>query len=134
MLAISILTAQRSHPLDAEIDEQPRPHRQLPAEGVNDMHGKGIAKGLAVAGAAVVVNYAWSREGAERVVADITVHGGKAIAVQGDVWKAADVKRLFDKTKAWFGALDVLGGQSGDGDAREWKTGGRSAIMPHGNR
>jgi 3-oxoacyl-[acyl-carrier protein] reductase len=54
-----------------------------------------------------VVNYRSSREGADRVVADITAQGGKAAAVQGDVSKAADVKRLFEATKASFGALDV---------------------------
>src|SRR6186997_586912 len=70
--------------------------------------GAGIAKGLAAAGAAVVVNYASSREGADRVVADIMAKGGKAIAVQGDVADAADVKRLFEQTKTSFGTLDVL--------------------------
>src|SRR4051812_31770751 len=67
--------------------------------------GAGIAKGLAAAGAAVVVNYASSREGADRVVADIIAKGGKAVAVQGDVADAADVKRLFEQTKASFGRL-----------------------------
>jgi 3-oxoacyl-[acyl-carrier protein] reductase len=75
--------------------------------------GAGIAKGFAAAGAAVVVNYASSREGADRVVADITAQGGKAIAVQGDVSKAADVKRLFEQTRASFGALDVLVNNAG---------------------
>src|ERR1700736_4875622 len=51
--------------------------------------GAGIAKGLAAEGAAVVVNYASSKDGADRVVADIKAKGGKAIAVQGDVAKAA---------------------------------------------
>ncbi len=75
--------------------------------------GAGIAKGFAAAGAAVVVNYASSREGADRVVADITAQGGRAIAVQGDVSKAADVKRLFEQTKVSFGALDVLVNNAG---------------------
>src|SRR6266850_5839079 len=75
--------------------------------------GAGIARGLAAAGAAVVVNYASSREGADRVVADITAKGGKAIAVQGDVASAADVKRLFEQTKASFGRLDVLVNNAG---------------------
>ena len=75
--------------------------------------GAGIAKGFAAAGAAVAVNYASSREGADRVVADITAQGGKAIAVQGDVSKAADVKRLFEQTRASFGALDVLVNNAG---------------------
>jgi len=57
--------------------------------------GAGIAKELATAGAAVVVNYASSKAGAERVVAEIKETGGTTIAVQGDVSKASDVRRLF---------------------------------------
>lgn len=75
--------------------------------------GAGIAKGLAAAGASVVVNYASSREGADRVVAEITEKGGKAIAVQGDVSKAADIKRLFAETKQAFGTLDILVNNAG---------------------
>jgi 3-oxoacyl-[acyl-carrier protein] reductase len=75
--------------------------------------GAGIAKGLGAAGAAVVVNYASSKEGADRVVAEITGKGGKAIAVQGDVSKAADVRRLFAETKRAFGAPDVLVNNAG---------------------
>lgn len=75
--------------------------------------GAGIAKGLGAEGAAVVVNYASSREGAERVVAEIKAKGGKAIAVQGDVSKAADVRRLFAATEEAFGSLDVLVNNAG---------------------
>jgi 3-oxoacyl-[acyl-carrier protein] reductase len=75
--------------------------------------GAGIAKSLAAAGASVVVNYASSREGADRVVAEITAEGGKAIAVQGDVARADDVRRLFAATKEAFGALDVLVNNAG---------------------
>src|SRR6476661_1395457 len=75
--------------------------------------GAAIAKGLSVAGAAVVVNYASSKEGADRVVADITAHGGKAIAVKGDVAKAADVQHIFDETKKAFGQVDVLVNNAG---------------------
>ncbi|MBB6189693.1 glucose 1-dehydrogenase [Rhodanobacter sp. MP7CTX1] len=75
--------------------------------------GAGIAKELAAAGAAVVVNYASSKEGADRVVAEITGSGGKAIAVQGDVSKAADVQRLFAEAKKAFGTLDVLVNNAG---------------------
>ena len=75
--------------------------------------GAGIAKSLGAEGAAVVVNYASSKEGADRVVAEITGKGGKAIAVQGDVSKAADVQRLFEETKKAFGALDVLVNNAG---------------------
>jgi 3-oxoacyl-[acyl-carrier protein] reductase len=75
--------------------------------------GAGVAKGLGAAGASVVVNYASSREGADRVVAEITKSGGKAIAVQGDVSKSADVKRLFAETKKVYGKLDVLVNNAG---------------------
>ena len=75
--------------------------------------GAAIAKGLGAAGAAVVVNYASSREGADRVVAEITDKGGRAIAVQGDVAKAADVRRLFEETQRAFGTLDVLVNNAG---------------------
>ena len=56
--------------------------------------GAAIAKGLSAAGAAVVVNYSSSKEGADRVVAYIKSKGGQAIAVKGDVAKAADMRRL----------------------------------------
>jgi 3-oxoacyl-[acyl-carrier protein] reductase len=75
--------------------------------------GAGIALGLAAEGAAVAVNYASSKEGAEKIVAEITSKGGKAIAVQGDVAKAADVKRLFAETKQAFGRLDILVNNAG---------------------
>jgi 3-oxoacyl-[acyl-carrier protein] reductase len=75
--------------------------------------GAGIAKSLGAAGACVVVNYASSKEGAERVVAAIAAKGGQAIAVKADVAKAADVKRLFDETKKAFGRVDVLVNNAG---------------------
>jgi 3-oxoacyl-[acyl-carrier protein] reductase len=75
--------------------------------------GAGIAKSLAAEGAAVVVNYSSSREGAERVVGEITDSGGTAVAVQGDVSKAADVERLLEETEKTFGALDVLVNNAG---------------------
>jgi len=75
--------------------------------------GAGVAKSLGKAGASVVVNYASSKEGADRVVAEITGNGGKAIAVQGDVSKAVDVKRLFAETKKAYGKLDVLVNNAG---------------------
>ena len=71
--------------------------------------GAGIAKGLA----AVVINYASSKDGADRVVADIKAKGGKAIAVQGDVAKAADVEKIFAETKQAFGRLDILVNNAG---------------------
>jgi 3-oxoacyl-[acyl-carrier protein] reductase len=75
--------------------------------------GAGIAKELAAAGAAVVVNYASSKDGADRVAKEITSKGGKAIAVKADVSKAAEVKRLFEETQKAFGALDILVNNAG---------------------
>ena len=75
--------------------------------------GAGIAKALAAEGAAVVVNYASSREGADRIVAEIVGKGGRAIAVQGDVAKASDVQRIFAEAKKAFGRLDVLVNNAG---------------------
>jgi 3-oxoacyl-[acyl-carrier protein] reductase len=75
--------------------------------------GAGIAKSLAADGAAVVVNYASSKAGAEATVADIVAKGGRAAAVQGDVAKATDVRRLFDETNRLFGRLDVLVNNAG---------------------
>ncbi len=75
--------------------------------------GAGIAKALAAEGAAVVVNYASSKEGADRVVAEIVKQGGKALAIQGDVSSASDVKRMFAETKKEFGRLDVLVNNAG---------------------
>jgi 3-oxoacyl-[acyl-carrier protein] reductase len=60
-----------------------------------------------------VVNYASSKDGADRVVAEINGKGGKAVAVQGDVSKAPDVQRIFAETKKAFGKLDVLVNNAG---------------------
>jgi len=75
--------------------------------------GADIAKQLAAEGAAVVVNYASSKEGADRVVDEITKGGGKAIAVQADVAKKKDIERLFTKTKKAFGQFDILVNNAG---------------------
>jgi 3-oxoacyl-[acyl-carrier protein] reductase len=75
--------------------------------------GASIARGFAAEGAAVVVNYASSQEGAERVVSEITANGGKAVAVKGNVSSASDVERLFAETKRAFGRLDVLVNNAG---------------------
>ena len=75
--------------------------------------GAAIAKGLAAEGASVVVNYASSKAGADQVVAEIEKAGGKAVAVQGDVSKAADVKRLFAEGHEAFGRLDILVNNAG---------------------
>ena len=69
--------------------------------------GASIARQLASEGAAVVVNYASSKEDADRVVAEIRRNGGKAVAVQANVGKQAEVERLFAETKKAFGRLDI---------------------------
>src|SRR3982751_481436 len=75
--------------------------------------GAGIAKALAAQGASVVVNYASSKAGADAVVETITAAGGKAVAVQGDVSKAAEVQGLIDAAIQAFGRLDILVNNSG---------------------
>jgi 3-oxoacyl-[acyl-carrier protein] reductase len=75
--------------------------------------GASIAKQLAAEGASVVVNYASSKTGADKVVAEITGAGGKAVAVQGDVAKKPDIERLFAETKKAFGHVDILVNNAG---------------------
>ena len=75
--------------------------------------GAAIARALADEGASVVVNYSSSKQGAERVVAEISGHGGKAVAVQGDVSKQADIERLFSEAQKAFGGLDILVNNAG---------------------
>jgi 3-oxoacyl-[acyl-carrier protein] reductase len=75
--------------------------------------GAGIAKQFAAEGAAVVVNYASSKSDADKVVDEITKRGGKAIAVQGNVAKKADVERLFAAAKKAFGKIDILVNNAG---------------------
>ena len=75
--------------------------------------GAAIARHLAAEGAAVIVNYASSKTGADKVVAEIVSAGGKAVAVQADVAKKADIDRLFAETKKAFGRLDILVNNAG---------------------
>jgi 3-oxoacyl-[acyl-carrier protein] reductase len=75
--------------------------------------GASIAEHLAAAGASVVVNYSSSKPGADAVVKHITEKGGKAIAVQADVSKEADIQRLFAETKTAYGKLDILVNNAG---------------------
>jgi 3-oxoacyl-[acyl-carrier protein] reductase len=75
--------------------------------------GAGIAKALAAAGASVAVNYSSDRDGASRVVAEIRDAGGKAVAIQAHVAKAADVKRLFEETQKALGAPNILVNNAG---------------------
>src|ERR1700733_15522639 len=80
-----------------------------PSKGI----GAGIAAAMGAAGARVAVNYSSDREGAERVARTITENGGEAIAVGGDVSKAADVARMFKEVDSAFGRLDILVNNAG---------------------
>jgi len=75
--------------------------------------GAAIAKQLAADGASVVVNYASSKAGADKVVGEIKAQGGKATAVQGDLSKKSDIDRLFAETKKTYGNLDILVNNAG---------------------
>src|SRR5438309_1129312 len=75
--------------------------------------GAEIARHLAGEGAAVVVNYASSKAGADKVDGESTSKGGRAVAVQADVAKEADVRRLFGDAKKAFGKVDVLVNNAG---------------------
>src|SRR4026207_46512 len=75
--------------------------------------GASIAKHLAAEGAAVVVNYSSSKEGADRVVAEIVGKGGKAIAVQANVASKDEIERLFADAKNKFDRLDILVNNAG---------------------
>jgi len=81
--------------------------------GASEGIGASIAKHRAAEGAVVVVNYASSKEAADRVVAEITGDGGRAIAVQANVAKQADIGRLFAQTVNAFGRIDVLVNNTG---------------------
>jgi len=75
--------------------------------------GAGIAKALAADGASVVVNYSTSKDGADKVVAEIKAKGGKAVAVQGDFSKKEDIGKVFGEVKKTFGRLDTLVNNAG---------------------
>ena len=81
--------------------------------GASKGMGAGIAKQLASEGAAVVVNYASAKQDADRVVDEISKRGGKAIAVQANVAKKAEVERLFAEVTKAFGKIDVLVNNAG---------------------
>src|SRR5271168_974347 len=89
------------------------PNKVAVVTGASKGIGASIAKHLAAEGASVVVNYSSSKAGADRVVAEITKAGGKAVAVQGDVSKQADIDRLFTESQKAFGAVDILVNNAG---------------------
>lgn len=75
--------------------------------------GASIALHLAKEGASVVVNYSSSKEGAEKLVSEITKNGGKAIAIHANVANPKDIEKLFSETKKTFGKLDILVNNAG---------------------
>jgi 3-oxoacyl-[acyl-carrier protein] reductase len=75
--------------------------------------GAAIAKHLAAEGAAVVVNYSASKDGADRVVKEVTASGGRAIAVKANLSKKTEIDQLFAETKKAFGQIDILVNNAG---------------------
>jgi 3-oxoacyl-[acyl-carrier protein] reductase len=100
-------TNQRNH----EHQETCRQNRSR--HGASKGIGAAIAKHLAAEGAAVVVNYSSSKDGAERVVGEITGSGGRAIAVKASVAKKKDIDQLFAETQKAFGPIDILVNNAG---------------------
>jgi 3-oxoacyl-[acyl-carrier protein] reductase len=89
------------------------PGKVVIVTGASKGIGAGIALRLAAEGAAVVVNYSSSKEGAEKVVTEIKAKGGRALAVQGNVAKKADIEKLVAETKKAFGPIDILVNNAG---------------------
>jgi len=81
--------------------------------GASSGIGAGIARAFGAQGATVIVNYASSKAGADTVVASIEAAGGKAVALQADMSKAAEVAGLFERVKADYGTLDILVNNAG---------------------
>lgn len=81
--------------------------------GASSGIGAGIARAFGAQGATVIVNYASSKAGADAVVASIEAAGGKAVALQADMSKAAEVAGLFERVKADYGTLDILVNNAG---------------------
>lgn len=75
--------------------------------------GAAVARHLAAEGATVVINYASSREGAEKVVKEIEAAGGRAVAIQANLAVPAEATRLFTEARAAFGPLDILVNNAG---------------------
>ncbi|MDB5386992.1 MAG: short-chain dehydrogenase/reductase, partial [Planctomycetaceae bacterium] len=92
-------------------DSRRQPARARARRG--DRGGHVQPKHLAAEGASVVVNYSSSKEGADRVVAEIVHNGGKAVAVHANVAQQPDILRLFSETKKAFGQLDILVNNAG---------------------
>ncbi len=101
---MSTMSTQNGHKLTGKV---------AVVTGASKGIGASIARHLAAEGAVVVVNYATSKEDADRVVGEIERKGGKAVAVQADMSKKAEVERLFAETERAFGRLDILVNNAG---------------------
>src|ERR1700722_2416474 len=88
-------------------------HKVAVVTGASKGIGAEIARELAAEGASVVVNYASSRNVADEVVEEIVSAGGRAVTIQGDVAKAADVERLLSESARHFGPIDILVNNAG---------------------
>jgi glucose 1-dehydrogenase len=93
--------------------EQPLRGQKALVTGASSGIGEGIARALAAAGAAVVVNYAAQADAAERVVADIQREGGEAMAVRADVSREDDVNAMFDTMRSAWSVVDILVNNAG---------------------
>ncbi len=113
MRAAGRILAARSITQPQEIKRMKLDGKIAVVTGASKGIGAGIAKGLAAAGATVVVNYASSKVDADAVVAHIQAQGGNAISVQADMSAGAEVTRLFDTVRQTFGTLDILVNNAG---------------------
>lgn len=113
MPALGRILAARSLTQPQEIRHMKLDGKIAVVTGASKGIGAGIAKGLAAAGATVVVNYASSKTDADAVVAHIQAQGGNAISVQADMSVGADVARLFDTVRETYGTLDILVNNAG---------------------
>src|SRR5688500_8957612 len=112
MMAVSDFVGRRRSETNTYADHRTRSQKMAGkvavVTGASKGIGAAIARDLAAAGAAVVVNYASSKAGADRVVAEIVGNGGKAVALQADLSQPFEVHRLFEESRQHFGQLDVL--------------------------
>lgn len=98
---------------EARIRETTLDGQRAIVTGANSGIGEGIARGLAEAGASVVVNYVRGDEQAERVVDEIRAAGGKAMAIRADVSSEEEVQAMFRRTRDEFGTVDILVNNAG---------------------
>jgi 3-oxoacyl-[acyl-carrier protein] reductase len=111
--AVHISVQDQPHQARRHVMSQKLSGKVAVVTGASKGIGASIAQHLAAEGAAVAVNYSSSKEGADKVVAEIVRNGGKAVAVRANVAKPAEIERLFAETKKAFGRLDILVNNAG---------------------